>query len=55
MDRSFVYEYSMQAQHSSYKPLMMETGTVSEISDTSSTLTWQSPDNTLFYAIAMET
>jgi hypothetical protein len=46
IDESFVYEYSMQTQHSSYKPLMMETGTVSE--------TWLSPDKTSFYTVAME-
>jgi hypothetical protein len=54
MDGSFVYEYSMQAQHLSYKPLMMEIGTVSEESDTSCTLTWLSSDKTSFCTVAME-
>jgi hypothetical protein len=36
----FVYKYSVQTWHSSHQCLMMETKTVSEISDTNSTLIW---------------
>jgi hypothetical protein len=54
MDESFVYEYSMETQHSLYKALMMETGKISETSDTNSALTWLSPDKTSFYTVVME-
>jgi hypothetical protein len=54
MDESFLCEYSMQTQHSSYKALMIDTGTVSETSDTNFTLTWLSPDKISFYTVAME-
>jgi hypothetical protein len=39
-DNNYMYKYSMQFQYLSHQPKLKETETISETSDTNSTLTW---------------